>query len=198
MSPHLPTPTRKQVSFFGYHLGLRHTPTSPPAPDPAAPAPSTSVSYIKSSRFKIRCSRGTVNSKFCFEIVLTSMVLFVSYQGILSTYYRSNNAYKYRYFHLRLCTLLTHKTQTCVCSSTRTDRVDDDGVGVLGAGGRGDHASSTSASRAATQLDFLGGQLRYGRLRCSGTRDLASVPPPKPSRTSKMASSRPKLCACRA
>ena len=70
---------------------------------------------------------------------------------------------------------------------TRTDRVCGDGVGVLGAGGRGDHASSTSASRAATQLDFLGGQRRYGRLRCSGTRDLASVPPPKPSRTSKMA-----------
>ena len=29
-----------------------------------------------------------------------------------------------------------------------TDRVGDDGVGVLGVGGRGDHGSSTSASRA--------------------------------------------------
>ena len=95
-----------------------------------------------------------------------------------------------------LCTLLKHKTNTHFSPPTRTDRVRGDGVGVLGAGGRGDHASSTSASRAATQLDFLGGQLRYGRLRCSGTRDLASVPPPKPSRTSKMASSRPKLYAC--
>ena len=47
----------------------------------------------------------------------------------------------------------------------RTDRVRDDGVDVLGAGGRGDHDSSTSASRAARQLDFFGGQRRYGRLR---------------------------------
>ena len=47
----------------------------------------------------------------------------------------------------------------------RTDRVRDDGVDVLGAGGRGDHDSSTSASRAARQLDFLGRQRRYGRLR---------------------------------
>ena len=74
----------------------------------------------------------------------------------------------------------------------RTNRVGGDGVGVLGVGGRGDHGSSTSASRAAAQLDFLEGQRRYGRLRCSETRDLACVPPPKPSRTSKMASSRPK------
>ncbi len=49
--------------------------------------------------------------------------------------------------------------------SDRTDRVRDDGVDVLGAGGRGDHDSSTSASRAARQLDFFGGQRRYGRLR---------------------------------
>ena len=49
--------------------------------------------------------------------------------------------------------------------SDRTDRVRDDGVDVLGAGGRGDHDSSTSASRAARQLDFLGRQRRYGRLR---------------------------------
>ena len=90
------------------------------------------------------------------------------------------------------------KTNTQFSPSTRTDRVGGDGVGVLGAGGRGDHASSTSASRAATQLDLLGGQQQYDRLRCSGTRDLASVPPPKPSRTSKMASSRPKLYPCRA
>ena len=99
---------------------------------------------------------------------------------------------------LHPCTLLKHKTKTYFSPPTRTDRVGGDGVGVLGAGGRGDHGSSTSASRAATQLDVLGGQRRYGRLRSSGTRDLASVPPPKPSSTSKMASSRPKLCACRA
>ena len=80
-----------------------------------------------------------------------------------------------------------HQTKTYFTPLTRTDRVHGDGVGVLGAGGRGDHGTSTSASRAATQLDFLGGQRRYGRLRCSGTRDLASVPPPKPSSTSKMA-----------
>ena len=49
--------------------------------------------------------------------------------------------------------------------SDRIDRVHDDGVDVLGAGGRGDHDSSTSASRATRQLDVFGGQRRYGRLR---------------------------------
>ena len=60
------------------------------------------------------------------------------------------------------------KGDRCKKGQVRTypqDRVGGDGVGVLGAGGRGDHGSSTSASRAATQLNFLGVQRRYGRLR---------------------------------
>ena len=52
---------------------------------------------------------------------------------------------------LRFCstseyTIYTRKTQNCIILTTRTYLVPGDGVGVLGAGGRGDHATTTSAS----------------------------------------------------
>ena len=43
------------------------------------------------------------------------------------------------------CTIYTPKTQHCIILTTRTYLVPGDGVGVLGAGGRGDHATTTSA-----------------------------------------------------
>ena len=51
---------------------------------------------------------------------------------------------------LRFCstceyTIYTRKTQNCIILTTRTYLVRGDGVGVLGAGGRGDHAVTTSA-----------------------------------------------------
>ena len=45
-----------------------------------------------------------------------------------------------------MCTICTRKTQMFIISLTMSDRVGDDGVGVSGPGGRGDHGSSTSAS----------------------------------------------------
>ena len=52
---------------------------------------------------------------------------------------------------LRFCstsayTIYTLKTQNYIILTTRTYLVPGDGVGVLGAGGRGDHATTTSAS----------------------------------------------------
>ena len=43
-------------------------------------------------------------------------------------------------------TIFTRKTQIFIIPPTMSDRVGDDGVGVFGPGGRGDHGSSTSAS----------------------------------------------------
>ena len=45
-----------------------------------------------------------------------------------------------------MCTFFTRKTQMFIIPPTMSDRVGDDGVGVFGPGGRGDHGSSTSAS----------------------------------------------------
>ena len=45
-----------------------------------------------------------------------------------------------------VCTIYTRKTQIFITIPTRSDRVGDDGVGVSGPGGRGDHGGSTSAS----------------------------------------------------
>ena len=72
-------------------------------------------------------------------------------------------------FVIKFVNIIEAPNKNLLVPSDRTDRVRDDGVDVLGAGGRGDHDSSTSASRAARQLNFFGGQRRYGRLRCSGT-----------------------------
>ena len=58
----------------------------------------------------------------------------------------TNIQYVYRIHSQIMCTNYTFKTQTCVVIPIRTDRVGDDGVGVSGLGGRGDHGSSTSAS----------------------------------------------------
>ena len=44
-----------------------------------------------------------------------------------------------------ICTMFTRKTQTYVNMPTRTAPIRGDGVGVLGAGGRGDHATATNA-----------------------------------------------------
>ena len=44
-----------------------------------------------------------------------------------------------------MCTVFTRKTQTYVHTPTRTAPIRGDGVGVLGAGGRGDHATATNA-----------------------------------------------------
>ena len=68
-------------------------------------------------------------------------------------------------FVIKFVYIIEAPNKNLLVPSDRTDRVRDDGVDVLGAGGRGDHDSSTSASRAARQLDFFGGQRRYGRLR---------------------------------
>jgi hypothetical protein len=68
-------------------------------------------------------------------------------------------------FVIKFVNIIEAPNKNLLVPSDRTDRVRDDGVDVLGAGGRGDHDSSTSASRAARQLDFFGGQRRYGRLR---------------------------------
>ena len=68
-------------------------------------------------------------------------------------------------FVITFVNIIEASNKNLLVPSDRTDRVRDDGVDVLGAGGRGDHDSSTSASRAARQLDFFGGQRRYGRLR---------------------------------
>ena len=51
---------------------------------------------------------------------------------------------------LRFCstceyTIYTRKTQNCILLTTRTYLVPGDGVGVLGAGGRGGHATTTNA-----------------------------------------------------
>ena len=64
-----------------------------------------------------------------------------------------------------MSTFYTRKTQIFIILPTGTDLVRGDGVVVLGAGGLGGHATTTSAGRAARQLDFFGGQRRYGRLR---------------------------------
>ena len=45
-----------------------------------------------------------------------------------------------------MSTIYTRKTQMFIILPTMSDRVGDDGVGVSGPGGRGDHGSSTSAS----------------------------------------------------
>jgi len=68
-------------------------------------------------------------------------------------------------FVIKFVYIIEALNKNLLVPSDRTDRVRDDGVDVLGAGGRGDHDSSTSASRAARQLNFFGGQRRYGRLR---------------------------------
>ena len=68
-------------------------------------------------------------------------------------------------FVIKFVNIIEAPNKNLLVPSDRTDRVRDDGVDVLGAGGRGDHDSSTSASRAARQLDFFGGQRRYSRLR---------------------------------
>ena len=44
-----------------------------------------------------------------------------------------------------ICTMFTRKTQTYVYTPTRTAPIRGDGVGVLGVGGRGDHATTTNA-----------------------------------------------------
>ena len=73
--------------------------------------------------------------------------------------------YKTYGFVIKFVNIIEAPNKNLLVPSDRTDRVRDDGVDVLGAGGRGDHDSSTSASRAARQLNFFGGQRRYGRLR---------------------------------
>ena len=73
--------------------------------------------------------------------------------------------YKTYGFVIAFVYIIEAQNKNLLFPSDRTDRVRDDGVDVLGAGGRGDHDSSTSASRAARQLDLFGGQRRYGRLR---------------------------------
>ena len=73
------------------------------------------------------------------------------------------------------CTIFTRKTQICILSPTRTDLVRGDGVVVLGAGGLGGHATTTSAGRAVRQLDLVGGQRRSDQLSWPGTRVLACV-----------------------
>jgi hypothetical protein len=73
--------------------------------------------------------------------------------------------YKTYGFVIKFVYIIEAPNKNLLVPSDRTDRVRDDGVDVLGAGGRGDHDSSTSASRAARQLNFFGGQRRYGRLR---------------------------------
>ena len=55
-----------------------------------------------------------------------------------------------------MSTIYTRKTQIFIILPTGTDLDRGDGVVVLGAGGLGGHATTTSASRAARQLDFLG------------------------------------------
>ena len=68
-------------------------------------------------------------------------------------------------FVIKFVNIIEAPNKNLLVPSDRTDRVRDDGVDVLGAGGRGDHDSSTSASRAARQLDFFGGQQQNGQLR---------------------------------
>ena len=55
-----------------------------------------------------------------------------------------------------MCTIYTRKTKKFITPPTGTDLVRGDGVVVLGVGGLGGHATTTSAGRAARQLDFLG------------------------------------------
>ena len=81
---------------------------------------------------------------------------------------------------LRFCstseyTIYTRKTQNCIILTTRTYLVRGDGVVVLGAGGLGGHATTTSAGRAVRQLDLVGGQRRSDQLSWPGTQVLASV-----------------------
>ena len=48
-----------------------------------------------------------------------------------------------------MCTIYTRKTKKFITPPTGTDLVRGDGVVVLGAGGLGGHATTTSAVRAA-------------------------------------------------
>ena len=48
-----------------------------------------------------------------------------------------------------MSTIYTRKTQNCIISTTGTNLVRGDGLVVLGAGGLGGHATTTSAGRAA-------------------------------------------------
>ena len=83
----------------------------------------------------------------------------------ICTIYTVTKMYELYGFVITLVYIIEAQNENLRFPPDRTDRVRDDGVDVLGAGGRGDHDSSTSASRAARQLDFFGGQRRYGRLR---------------------------------
>ena len=74
-----------------------------------------------------------------------------------------------------MCAIYTRKTKNCITSPTGTDLVRGDGVVVLGAGGLGGHATTTSAGRAARQLDLVGGQRRSDQLSWLGTQVLACV-----------------------
>ena len=86
-----------------------------------------------------------------------------------------------------MCTIYTRKTQIFIIPPTGTDLVRGDGVVVLGAGGLGGHATTTSAGRAAWQLDLVGGQRQSDQLSWPGTRVLACVLTRMRLQTSKMA-----------
>ena len=74
-----------------------------------------------------------------------------------------------------MCTIYARKTQIFILSPTGTDLVRGDAVVVLGAGGLGGHATTTSAGRAARQLNLAAGQRRSDQLSWPGTRVLACV-----------------------
>ena len=56
-----------------------------------------------------------------------------------------------------MSTIYTRKTQIFIILPTGPDLDRGDGVVVLGAGGLGGHATTTSAGRAARQLNLVGG-----------------------------------------
>jgi len=98
-----------------------------------------------------------------FDIVRNAWVMHDIFGDIYHT--TVTKTYKIYEFVITFVYIIEAQNKNLLFPPDRTDRVRDDGVDVLGAGGRGDHDSSTSASRAARQLDFLGRQRRYGRLR---------------------------------
>ena len=95
-----------------------------------------------------------------------------------------------------MSTMYTRKTQIFIILPTGTDLDRGDGVVVLGAGGLGGHATTTSAGRAARQLDLVGGQRRSDQLSWPGTQVLASVRTRMRLQTSKMPKKAPSRATC--
>ena len=100
------------------------------------------ICEIEFASSSIACSKQIIN-----ELELNLFSLEFNYLRTTSLELNSIKRVRVKLnFSQIMCTISTRKTQMFIIPPTMSDRVGDDGVGVSGPGGRGDHGSSTNAS----------------------------------------------------